>query len=207
MGMEPLSGCWQESEGAEVDAVQPRRWTRQEYEQLGELGVLGPDEHVELIGGEIVQVPPQQSRHATGVCLAEEALRVAFGAGVVVRVQLPLALGQYSEPEPDVAVVAGSLRDFVADHPTSALLVVEIAEATLSFDRNTKASLYAAAGIPEYWIVNLVHRQLEMHREPGPMPEARFDFGYRVRTIALPGEEVDVPGTVGSRLAVDDLLP
>jgi Uma2 family endonuclease len=190
-----------------VDAVQPRRWTRQEYEQLGVLGVLGPDEHVELIGGEIVQVPPQQTRHATGVYLAQVALSAVFRAGFLVRVQLPLALGQYSEPEPDVAVVAGSPRDFVADHPTSALLVVEVADTTLSFDRNAKASLYAAAGIPEYWIVNLVHRQLEMHREPGPMVEAQFDFGYRVRTIALPGEEVGVPGTAGSRVTVDDLLP
>jgi len=198
---------WPRLKGAKVDAVQPRRWTRQEYEQLGELGVLGPEEHVELIGGEIVQVPPQQTRHATGVYLAQVALSAVFRAGFLVRVQLPLALGQYSEPEPDVAVVAGRPRDFVVDHPTSALLVVEIAEATLSFDRNTKASLYAAAGIPEYWIVNLVHRQLEMHREPGPMPEARFDFGYRVRTIALPGEEVALPGTTGSRVAVDELLP
>jgi len=141
------------------------------------------------------------------VCLAEEALRVAFGPGVVVRTQLPLALGQYSEPEPDVAVVVGTARDFTDDHPTSALLVVEVADATLSFDRNAKASLYAAAGIPEYWIVNLVHRQLEMHREPGLVPEARFDFGYRTRTIALPGEVVSIPGPAGARLAVDDLLP
>jgi hypothetical protein len=152
-------------------------------------------------------MPPQQSRHATGVCLAQVALSAAFRAGFLVRVRLPLAPGEYSEPEPDVAVVAGSPRDFTDAHPTSALLVVAVAEATLSFDRNAKASLYAAAGIPEYWIVNLVHRQLEMHGEPAPMPEARFDFGYRVRTIALPGEEVGVPGPAGSRVAVDDLLP
>jgi Uma2 family endonuclease len=190
-----------------VGTVQLRRWTRQEYERLAELGVLGPEEHVELIEGEIVEMPPQLSRHTTGVYLAYEALRAIFGVGFVVRVQFPLALGQYSEPEPDIAVVAGTGRDFADAHPTSALLVVEVSDTTLSFDRDAKASLYAAAGIPEYWIVNLVQRQLEMHREPAAMPETQYGFGYRTRTIALPGEVVSTPGPAGSRLAVDDLLP
>src|SRR5262245_8562612 len=109
-----------------MDTVQLRRWTRGEYDRLAELGILGPDERVELIDGEIVQVPPQQSRHATGVCLAMDALGLTFGAGFTIRVQLPLALGQYSEPEPDVAVVVGTARDYAEAHPTSALLVVEV---------------------------------------------------------------------------------
>ncbi len=188
-----------------MSAVQLRRWTRQEYHQLAESGVLRPDERVELIEGEIVEMPPQLSPHATGVCLAEDALRAAFGPGFVVRAQLPLALGEYSEPEPDVAVVVGGPRDYAKAHPTTAVLVVEVSDATLAFDRNVKASLYAAAGIPEYWIVNLVHRQLEVHCDPGALPEARYGFGYRVRTIARPGEVVAAPS--GGRVAVDDLLP
>jgi Uma2 family endonuclease len=190
-----------------VGTVQLRRWTRQEYEYLAEIGVLRPDEHVELIGGEIIEVPPQHSRHATAVRLAEDVLRAIFGAGFDVRTQLPLALGQHSEPEPDVAVVVGTPRDFTDAHPTSALLVVEVADTTLSFDRDTKGSLYAAAGIPEYWIVNLVHRQLEIHRDPGIVPEAQYGFGYRSRMIALAGEAINTPAPTGSRLAVDDLLP
>ncbi len=190
-----------------MGTVQLRRWTRQEYEQLGELGVLGPDERVELIQGEIVEMPPQLSRHASGVRLAEDALRAAFGAGFDVRAQLPLALGQFSEPEPDVAVVRGTILDFVTGHPTTAVLVVEVSETTLAFDREVKASLYAAAGIPEYWIANLVHRQLEIQRDPGPVPETRFGFGYRSHMIALPGEIVTTLAPASARLAVDDLLP
>jgi Uma2 family endonuclease len=190
-----------------VGTIQLRRWTRAEYEQLGELGVLGPDERVELIDGEIVNMPPQHSRHATGVRLAEDALRAAYGAGFDVRAQLPLALGPYSEPEPDVAVVRGSILDFATGHPTSAVLVVEVSEATLAFDRDVKASLYAAAGIPEYWIANLVHRQLEIYRDPAPMPETRLGFGYRTRTIASPGDTLVLPVLVGTGVAVDAVLP
>jgi Uma2 family endonuclease len=184
-----------------------RCWTREEYARLAEVGVLRPDEHVELIDGEIVEVPPQRSRHTTGVYLAQEALRAAFGDGFVVRVQMPLALGQHSEPEPDVAVVRGGPRDFVAAHPTSALLVVEVSDTTLSFDRNAKSSLYAAAGISECWIVNPVDRQLEMHRDPSPLPGARYGHGYRTRTLALPGEAVEAPAASRARVAMDDLLP
>ena len=171
------------------------------------LGVLRLDERVELIEGEIIETPPQLSRHTTGVYLAYEALRAIFAVGFVVRVQFPLALGEYSEPEPDFAVVAGTGRGFADAHPTSALLAVEVADTTLSFDRETKASLYAGAGIPEYWSLNLVHRQLEMHREPGPMPDTVYGFGYRTRTVALPGDIVTGPGLPGASLAVADLLP
>ncbi|HEY7059846.1 MAG TPA: Uma2 family endonuclease [Chloroflexota bacterium] len=196
-----------EADVAVASAVRPRRWTREEYERLGQLGVLRPDERVELIEGEIIAMPPQLGPHATGVCLALDVLRAIFGTGFTVRIQMPLALGQYSEPEPDVAVVAGSPREFVKDHPTSALLVVEVSDSTLRFDREVKSSHYAAAGIPHYWLVNLVDRQLEMHREPGSLPDARYGFGYRTRTIALPGETVDAPAPAAARLAVDDLLP
>jgi Uma2 family endonuclease len=196
-----------DSEETVVSTVQLRRWTRDEFQQIAESGVLRPDERVELIEGEIFELPPQLSYHATGVCLAQDALRDAFGAGFVCRAQLPLALGQRSQPEPDVAVVPGTIRDFANAHPTTALLVVEVSEATLSFDRDTKGSLYASAGIPEYWIVNLVHRQLELYRDPAPIPETRYGFGYRTRIIALSGELVDTPSPTGARVAVDDLLP
>jgi Uma2 family endonuclease len=162
---------------------------------------------VELIEGEIVEVPPQLGPLTTGVYLAHEALRAIFGVGFLVRVQAPLALGLHSQPEPDVAVVVGSPRDFVQGHPTSAALVVEVSDSTLSYDRDTKGSLYAAAGISEYWILNVVDRLLEMYRDPSALPGAQYEFGYRTRVIALPGEFVDAPAGASAHVAVDDLLP
>jgi Uma2 family endonuclease len=100
--------------------VQPRRWTREEYHRLAELGILGPEERVELIDGEIVVMPPQSSPHYTAIRAAEEALRASFGPGYDVRVQGPLALEERSEPEPDVAVVPGTFRDDEREHPASA---------------------------------------------------------------------------------------
>ncbi|HEY8477855.1 MAG TPA: Uma2 family endonuclease [Chloroflexota bacterium] len=190
-----------------MSVVRARRWTRAEYDRLVDVGLLHPDEPVELIEGEIVEMPPQHGQHATAIVLAQEALRAVFGHGFVVRVQLPLALGAYSEPEPDLAVVAGSPRDHVAEHPSSAVLVVEVADATLTFDRETKGSLYAKAGIPEYWLVNVVHRQVEVYRDPGPMPEAVYGSGYRSRTVAVPGDTISVLARPGAQVAVADLLP
>jgi Uma2 family endonuclease len=83
-----------------------------------------------------------------------------------LRIQLPLVLGEYDEPFPDIAVVSGSPRDYLSLHPTTALLVVEVSEASLKTDREVKGSLYAKAGIPEYWIVNLKERVVEVYREP-----------------------------------------
>ena len=190
-----------------MGAVQVRRWTRDEYQRLADVGLLAPDERVELIEGEIIVVPPQRSRHAVGIRLAERKLRAVFSPAFDVLVQMPLALGPHSQPEPDLAVVAGSPRDFTEAHPTSAVLVVEVSDTTLSYDRETKGSLYAAADIPEYWILKLVDRQLEMHRDPSALPGARYGFGYRTRVIALSGEVVDAPALAGARVAVDDLLP
>jgi Uma2 family endonuclease len=190
-----------------MGTLQLRRWTRNEYQRLADVGLLGPEERVELIEGEIVEVPPQGSRHSVGIRLAASTLRAVFGAGFDVLVQAPLALGQHSEPEPDVAVVIGAPRDYTEGHPTTAVLVLEVSDTTLTYDRDTKGSLYAAAGIPEYWLLNLVDRQLEIHRDPGALPGARFGYGYRTRVIALPGEVVDAPAPATARVPVDALLP
>jgi Uma2 family endonuclease len=147
-------------------SVQLRRWTRDEYDRMIDAGVLTPEDRVELIDGEIVTLTPQKSRHATAVSLAENALRQAFGALGHVRTQLPLALDPTSEPEPDVAVVTGSPRDYRDAHPSTALLIVEVADTSLVFDRTTKASLYARVGIADYWLLNLVDEVIEVHRNP-----------------------------------------
>ncbi|MBI2940254.1 MAG: Uma2 family endonuclease [Chloroflexi bacterium] len=188
-------------------AVKVRRWTREEYHRLAEVGVLHEDDPVELIEGEIVEMAPQGLPHATGILLADEALGNLFGSDYTVRPQLPLALGQFSEPEPDVAVVPGGPRDHATSHPTSALLVVEIADTSLAYDRDTKGSLYARASIPEYWIVDLAHRRLEIYRDPGPLPDAPFGFGYRSRRIALPDEAISPLARPEASLAVSSFLP
>ena len=110
---------------------------------------------MELIEGEVVDMPPQKNAHYTAILLAQRALERAFGPNYVVRVQGPLDLGERSQPEPDLAVVPGSPRDY-RDHPKTASLVVEVSDSTLVFDRERKARLFAKAGIPEYWIINLV---------------------------------------------------
>ncbi len=146
------------------------RWTLEKYERATELGLLGPDDRVELIEGEIVQKMPQKSPHSTAISLALESLRLAFPVGFVVRPKLPLSVGELSQPEPDLAVVIGSVRDYADAQPTAAeaVLVVEVSDSTLLPDQTTKAGLYARAGIAEYWIVNLPERILEVHRQPAP---------------------------------------
>src|SRR5439155_1378488 len=138
--------------------IRTRRWTRREYSRLIDVGVLHEDDPIELLEGRLVVAEPQHTPHATAIDLAGEALRQAFGAGWRVRIQLPLGLGPDSEPEPDVAVVRGDARDFLADHPATAALVVEVSDAGLELDRRLKARIYARARITDYWVVNLVDR-------------------------------------------------
>ena len=169
-------------------------------------GVLTPDDHVELIDGEIVTATPQKSRHATAVSLAATALRLAFGGHVDVRTQLPLAIDAASELEPDVAVVSGSPRDYRDAHPSTALLVVEVADTSLLFDRTTKASLYARAGIPDYWLLNLVDEVLEVRapqRSADAPPVSRYASveRYGPRDCVAPLARPD------RFIAVEDLLP
>ncbi len=165
-----------------------------------EAGILGPGDGVELIRGEILTTSPQKSAHATGVQLVGDALRAVCGQGFVVRTQLPLVVGVESEPEPDVAVVAGSPRDFSQAHPDAALLIVEVADASLELDRGPKRALYAEAAIPEYWIVDLPARRLEVYRKP-----SGGDFGGRL--VLRPEERVSPLVRPRSSLLVADLLP
>lgn len=186
-------------------SVQPKRWTREEYDRLVALGALGPDDRVQLIEGEIVEMAPQGPGHFTAVYLVEQALRRVFSESHMVRVQGPLALGALSEPEPDVAVVVGEPRAYREYHPATAALVVEISDETLAFDRTRKAAVYAAAGIPEYWIVNLQDRALEVHRDPVPADGGRPT--YRTTLRLGPDEHVTPLARPDDSIAVADLLP
>ena len=188
-------------------AVRARRWTRAEYDRLIEQGVFGPEERLELIDGELLVREPQGSPHAVALGLVQDALGKAFGRGWHVRGQSPVALDDASEPEPDVAVVRGARRDYRERHPARPALIVEVAEASLRFDRRRKSGLYARAGVPEYWIVNLVDRVLEVYREPVRATAARHGWKYRqVRLLKAPAA-VSPLAAPGARVLVSDLLP
>jgi len=183
-----------------------RRWTRIEYDRLIETGFLGPGDKVELLGGQLCVSEPQNNPHATAISLGLEALRQALAPGWHVRVQLPIALDDESEPEPDLAVVSGGPRDY-ADHPSRPALLVEVSDASLALDRGHKGSLYARARLPEYWIVNLVDRVLEVGREPGLEAGAPYGWAYRVVLTLGPDERVTPLAAPTARIPVADLLP
>jgi Uma2 family endonuclease len=185
---------------AVTSALETRRFTRVEYERLIDLEFFQPDERLELIDGLLVVREPQDSPHATGVRLVLTALRAVFGAGWIVDSQLPVALDDHSEPEPAAAVVAGAPRDYRDAHPTRPVLIVEVAE-------SRKSSLYARAGIADYWVVNLVDRVLEVYREPVAAPAAPYGFRYRSVTRLRPPATVPPLAAPSAAICVADLLP
>jgi len=192
-----------------LSGVRTRRWTRVEYDRMIEQGLFRPGERLELVDGALVVREPQGTPHATAIRMAEEALRAAFGAGWEVRVQMPVALDDASEPEPDLAVAPGSFRDYRHAHPRQPVLVLEVADTSLAFDRHEKASLYARGGILDYWVVNLVDGVLEVSREPGRAPEETAPFGWRYQQTRRlgSGELVSPLARPGAQIAVADLIP
>src|SRR5713226_5598402 len=167
-----------------MSVVPLKRWTREEYDRLTGAGVLSPDERVELLEGDIVRVWPQNPAHALAIRNTEEMLREEFRAGFDVRVQMPFVGADDSEPEPDVAVVRGHRRDYFGAHPATAVLLVEVADSTLDYDRRHKGPAYARADVLDYWIVNLVERVVEVYRDP------TGDRGYQTVRRFRPGETI-----------------
>jgi Uma2 family endonuclease len=184
-----------------------RRWTRREYGRLIRRGVLHEDEPIELVGGLLLVKEPQHSWHRTGVALAARVLERAFGDGWFVQVQSPIIVGRRSEPEPDVCVVRGTPRDYIDAHPRHPGLVVEVAQSGLRLARGRKAAVYARARIKDYWIVNLVDRTLEIHREPSRPGPARRRWGYA--SVETLGAEAVVTPLAASpaTIRVADHLP
>ena len=185
---------------------QPLLWTTEEFQRMGDAGVF-EGRHVELIEGVIVGLMTMGPRHFVGLQKAMEALRVGFGAGYLVRPQCPLNTSANMDPEPDIAVVPGEIDDYARQHPTSALLIVEVSDTTLAYDRGRKASLYARTGIADYWVSNLIEDQLEVHREPVPQRDAPFGYVYSDVKIYRRGESIAPLAKPDARIAVDDLLP
>ena len=176
------------------------RLSRLEYERAVEAGVFEPDARLELVDGELLAKPRQTPGEATAINLVESRLREAF-ADYHVRMRHPLAVDDYSEPEPDLAVVTGAIRDYVDAHPTTAALVVEVSDdTTLQQDRTVKQRVYARCGTPEYWVLAVPDAHLEVYRDPA-------DDGYRTVTTYGAGDVVAPLARPDVELDVRDLLP
>ena len=185
-----------------------RRWTRAEYERLIEIGSLpAPASPSSCSAGELMVSEPQGSAHYTAIGLVEDALRAALGPGWLVRSQGPIALTDDSEPEPDVAVTRGTRRDYRASTlpgPRSSSRSPNRASRSTG---EHKGSLYAQAGVADYWILNLVDRVLEVYREPSEDPATRFGWRYGWTEVLSSGSSATPLVAPGARISVADLLP
>jgi Uma2 family endonuclease len=182
-----------------VAAKDIHRWTRKNYERMAIEGLFAPDARVELIDGIVYDKAPQSAPHVSGVHRTLKALERVFPDSYI-RVHAPLALADDSEPEPDLAVIQGTILDYAVEHPTTALLVVEIADSSLAHDQGLKIRLYARCGIPEAWLLNVPAKTLEVYRDP-------VEDVYRTRQILRTGETVSPLVRPEAQIAVSDLFP
>lgn len=182
-----------------------RVWTVDEFTRLGDLGLF-EGRRAMLIAGEIIEEGPMNPPHRIALEVTGTAVRAAFGSGWRFCGQMPLVLGQTTDPEPDFAVVPGPARGAAA-HPTTAALVIEVADSSLRYDLTDKMSLYAAGGIPDYWVLNVAGRRLVVHRGPQPDPDQRFGHGYGRVTELGPADAVSPLAAPAATVRVADLLP
>ena len=188
----------------QVSEPQSRHWTLAEYYQLAEEGWFR-GQRVQLIEGEIIQMPPQGHAHAKSLMHISRWLHDMFKKDDLVRIQMPLNAMEDSDPEPDAAIIRGPMDQY-HDHPQSALLAIEVADSSLRLDRR-KAKIYAAAGVQEYWIVNLSDRCVEIHREPQVDKQSKTGFAYQSRTIAGESEMISPILLASAQVKVAELLP
>ena len=141
-------------------------WNRTAYDHAVRLGTFAGESHIQLLEGELYQMTPQDPAHAYVVGQLHECLRVWYGEEFFIRLQAPFAASDRSEPEPDLYVVAGRREEYRDRHPDQAVLVIEVSRTSLEVDRTTKASIYAQAGVPEYWVVDVEGKTIEIRRDP-----------------------------------------
>ena len=182
--------------------TEPRPWrfTVEQYHQMGEAGILTEDHRVELIQGMVVEMSPIGAKHAACVNDVSHLLNRRAGDDVIVQVQNPIAAPNGSEPQPDIALLRRGYDRRTLPTPSDVLLVIEVSDSSVHYDRNIKLPLYAAAGIPEAWIFDLTGDRIERHTDPGPN-------GYRQITLAERGQSL--PSTVlpAVVLSLDEVLP
>ncbi|MEC4818092.1 MAG: Uma2 family endonuclease [Scytonema sp. PMC 1069.18] len=176
-----------------MTVVTPKRFTIDEYHRLIELGFLTENDRIELIRGEFIQMTAKGTPHTFSTTRLCRQLDRLLGDRAVVRCQEPIVLPSDSEPEPDAVIACGNETDYLAHHPypKDILLLIEISDSTLTYDQTTKLSLYAEDGIVNYWIVNLIARQLERYSQP--YQNAQREFSYMSKQISLPNQLVTIP--------------
>jgi Uma2 family endonuclease len=178
-------------------------WTVDQFHALGDLGCF-EGRRAWLINGVIIEEGPMNPPHRIALELTDNAMRAIFGTGWRVCVQMPLVLGQQTDPEPDIAIVPGSPRGLTA-HPTTAVLVIEVADWSLNHDITTKAELYATAGIADYWVLDVDGRRLLVFRDPVPI--APGGTTYRTHLTLGPADSVTPLAAPVASVRVADLLP
>jgi Uma2 family endonuclease len=168
MLVDETSAAWRELMAVEV-AQARRLFTRAEYHRMAEVGILKPTDRVELIQGEIVQMSPIGRRHVAFVNNLNELLVTRLAGQAIVSVQNPVVLADDTEPQPDLAILRRRPVPYKESEPATedVLLLIEVAESSLAYDRSTKLRLYAEAGIPEYWVVDTAAESVEVYRAPG----------------------------------------
>ena len=182
------------------------RWTVPEFHRICGDPVF-ENKRLILIEGDILEIPAPNPPHDAALGLVEEALRSVFGAQHWVRGQMALVMGLSTDPLPDLAVVPGSPRDYRSKQPQTALLVVEISESSLAYDLGEKSNVYAAGGIQDYWVLDVLHRQLVVFREPATDVLAPLGACYRTRQVLAEKAVVSPLAAPAATILVSQLLP
>lgn len=191
---------------APASALMPHRWTISQYRELSRTGLFS-DAKTMLIRGELYVMGMPKPPHDFALSAAYEFLRSVCPADHYVRNQQGFDIGTDNDPGPDLAVVPGKSRDYATATPTRAALVVEVADETLFKDTTEKAELYATAGVSEYWVIDLEHRQLLVFRDPQPLPAGLGATAYKTHLTFGPTESVSPRLAPGGSILVGDLLP
>lgn len=192
------------SQHVQTHAPEPalRLITVDEYYRMGEAGIFDEDGQVELFQGRIYKLSPKSPLHSATVDTAGDYLKERIGKRAIVRTQEPIRFNSHSEPEPDIAVLKPREDRYSKAHPTpeDCLLLIEVSLSTLKYDREKKGAAYAAAGVPQYLILNLAARELEDHREPSPE-------GYRYKHLLRADERFNLVAFPEVEITVGNLLP
>lgn len=187
--------------------VQPKRFTVREYHQLIELGFLSEDDHIELIRGELIQMAAKGTAHETCIRRLLRQLPLLLQNRATLQCQAPISLSFDGEPEPDFAIVRNRDDDYVTAHPKpeEMLLVIEVADSSLDYDRDVKLPLYAEAQISDYWLFNLPDRYLEAYSEPSQITDGQF--GYLSRRIFTADAAIALPPFPEQILQLTSVFP
>lgn len=185
---------------------QPYRWTLKQYRELNKIGFFD-DKRTVLLNGVICVMPNPDPPHDTALSLTAIWLATVFTAGYYIRNQMSFNVGEDTDTGPDLCVVTGSVRDYATAAPTVAVLIVEVSDSTLSADITTKAEKYATAGVPDYWVIDLQHRELIVFRDPVPLPAGLGATAYRQRNTFGPDAVVSPLAVPTASVKVADLLP